>query len=144
MDVEVVVPEEDMGDTIRDLPPMGPGRDARSAQMSRIHSSGTTRATSIMGSSRRGLALWQASLNAIEPAILNAISDESTSWYEPSMSRTRMSDRKSTRLNFSHVYFSYPVFFFFNDTATTEIYSLSLHDALPISFDPAFFNSISD
>src|SRR2546421_9996952 len=29
-------------------------------------------------------------------------------------------------------------FFFFNDTATTEIYTLSLHDALPISsFDPA-------
>src|SRR5256885_3726595 len=29
-------------------------------------------------------------------------------------------------------YFSF-VFFFFNDTATTEIYTLSLHDALPIS-----------
>src|SRR6266853_6049382 len=26
-------------------------------------------------------------------------------------------------------------FFFFNDTATTEIYTLSLHDALPISRD---------
>src|SRR5258708_20979927 len=26
----------------------------------------------------------------------------------------------------------YTVFFFFNDTATTEIYTLSLHDALPI------------
>src|SRR5215216_8166854 len=26
-----------------------------------------------------------------------------------------------------------PCFFFFNDTATTEIYTLSLHDALPIS-----------
>src|SRR5260370_14696069 len=25
------------------------------------------------------------------------------------------------------------LFFFFNDTATTEIYTLSLHDALPIS-----------
>src|SRR2546426_3731502 len=25
-----------------------------------------------------------------------------------------------------------PLFFFFNDTATTEIYTLSLHDALPI------------
>src|SRR5258707_4190317 len=31
------------------------------------------------------------------------------------------------------------VFFFFNDTATTEIYPLSLHDALPISFRPARF-----
>ena len=34
------------------------------------------------------------------------------------------------------------VVFFFNDTATTEIYTLSLHDALPIlltggDFDPA-------
>src|SRR3712207_7175339 len=29
---------------------------------------------------------------------------------------------------------TYPLFFFFfNDTATTEIYTLSLHDALPIS-----------
>src|SRR5256886_17705365 len=27
-------------------------------------------------------------------------------------------------------------FFFFNDTATTEIYTLSLHDALPISHPP--------
>src|SRR6266704_1856068 len=53
-------------------------------------------------------------------------------------------DRKSTRLNSSHVSISYAVFclkkkkynlfsFFFNDTATTEIYTLSLHDALPIS-----------
>src|SRR5256885_8653796 len=30
-------------------------------------------------------------------------------------------------------------FFFFNDTATTEIYTLSLHDALPISSSPAGF-----
>src|SRR5690348_17536942 len=29
--------------------------------------------------------------------------------------------------------FSFFYFFFFNDTATTEIYTLSLHDALPIS-----------
>src|SRR5258708_22754506 len=29
-----------------------------------------------------------------------------------------------------------PLFFFFNDTATTEIYTLSLHDALPIYFQP--------
>src|SRR5258705_1843257 len=28
-------------------------------------------------------------------------------------------------------------FFFFNDTATTEIYTLSLHDALPISQSPS-------
>src|SRR5256885_908213 len=60
----------------------------------------------------------------------------------------RAGDRKSTRLNSSHLVISYAVFclkkkkksillstffFFFNDTATTEIYTLSLHDALPIS-----------
>src|SRR3989449_11225254 len=28
------------------------------------------------------------------------------------------------------------MYFFFNDTATTEIYTLSLHDALPISTPP--------
>src|SRR2546429_4885470 len=33
-------------------------------------------------------------------------------------------------MNFSCVLFIF--FFFFNDTATTEIYTLSLHDALPI------------
>src|SRR5689334_23618468 len=32
-----------------------------------------------------------------------------------------------------HVYLDFYFFFFFNDTATTEIYTLSLHDALPIS-----------
>src|SRR2546421_467338 len=30
------------------------------------------------------------------------------------------------------------LFFFFNDTATTEIYTLSLHDALPISSSKVF------
>src|SRR5688572_24406814 len=54
-------------------------------------------------------------------------------------------DRKSTRLNSSHSQISYAVFclkkknkrisivfFLFNDPPTTEIYTLSLHDALPI------------
>src|SRR3712207_4602734 len=40
-------------------------------------------------------------------------------------------DRKSKSLNSSHAKISYAGFFF-NDTATTEIYTLSLHDALPI------------
>src|SRR5438094_2426285 len=31
---------------------------------------------------------------------------------------------------------SLSLFFFFHDTATTEIYTLSLHDALPISRSP--------
>src|SRR3712207_7261117 len=30
----------------------------------------------------------------------------------------------------------FSIFFFFNDTATTEIYTLSLHDALPIFSPP--------
>src|SRR5262245_65314903 len=33
--------------------------------------------------------------------------------------------------------FPFSFSFFFNDTATTEIYTLSLHDALPISSVPA-------
>src|SRR6267143_2829060 len=34
-------------------------------------------------------------------------------------------------ISLNHIFF-----FFFNDTATTEIYTLSLHDALPISESP--------
>src|SRR2546426_6303549 len=34
-------------------------------------------------------------------------------------------------------------FFFFNDTATTEIYTLSLHDALPISTSIISLNGAS-
>src|SRR5256885_14012916 len=43
---------------------------------------------------------------------------------------------------YNYVFF----FFFFNDTATTEIYTLSLHDALPISLssgDAFLINSAS-
>src|SRR2546422_3464816 len=41
----------------------------------------------------------------------------------------------------SYIFF---LFFFFNDTATTEIYTLSLHDALPICrFISAIWNSNS-
>src|SRR2546430_11965105 len=39
----------------------------------------------------------------------------------------------------SHSFF----FFFFNDTATTEIYTLSLHDALPISSSPRAPDGVS-
>ena len=50
----------------------------------------------------------------------------------------RRSEEHTSELQ-SHSDISYAVFclkkifFFFNDTATTEIYTLSLHDALPIS-----------
>src|SRR5436190_8056959 len=36
------------------------------------------------------------------------------------------------------------LFFFFNDTATTEIYTLSLHDALPISRRDATRSALKD
>src|SRR5471032_3139537 len=92
--------------------------------------------------------------------------------YVPMPAKVTAEDRKSTRLNSSHITISYAVFclkkkkkapgalyatldrfrwparqprrrgqfrggarvsvFFFNDTPTTEIYTLSLHDALPI------------
>src|SRR5256885_14069363 len=48
-------------------------------------------------------------------------------------------------VNLSHLLVSlvqfimFVFFFFFNDTATTEIYTLSLHDALPI-----YYESITD
>src|SRR5262245_66238205 len=37
-----------------------------------------------------------------------------------------------TRLSLLFTQFLFFSFFFFNDTATTDIYTLSLHDALPI------------
>src|SRR5688572_33464225 len=40
---------------------------------------------------------------------------------------------RSTICCLHHPVSSFFFFFFFNDTATTEIYTLSLHDALPIS-----------
>src|SRR2546422_6819357 len=40
-----------------------------------------------------------------------------------------------------HLPFSF--FFFFNDTATTEIYTLSLHDALPIYVLPSRRSALS-
>src|SRR3990172_8436393 len=54
--------------------------------------------------------------------------------------RPAVQDRKSTRLNSSHRYISYALFFF-NDPAPTEIYTLSLHAALPICAAQAFINS---
>src|SRR2546427_7088859 len=43
------------------------------------------------------------------------------------------SSRYNTLLLYIATYLDTYAFFFFNDTATTEIYTLSLHDALPIS-----------
>ena len=52
--------------------------------------------------------------------------------------------RTATRVSvilpvFFFLFFYVFFFFFFNDTATTEIYTLSLHDALPISFELCFY-----
>ena len=56
--------------------------------------------------------------------------------YERQQKRHRRSEEHTSELQ-SHRFISYAVFClkktFFNDTATTEIYTLSLHDALPIS-----------
>ena len=47
--------------------------------------------TAMTGSRSFGLPRFIASLKAMEPATLKAISLESTSWYEPSISSMRMS-----------------------------------------------------
>src|SRR5206468_13135729 len=44
---------------------------------------------------------------------------------------------------FLSLLFFFFFFFFFNDTATTEIYTLSLHDALPISRVTSTCDSLS-
>ena len=56
-----------------------------------MYSSGVTTSTAMIGSSSTGLALRAASRKPMVPAILNAISEESTSWYEPSMRVALMS-----------------------------------------------------
>src|SRR5437870_4707500 len=50
-------------------------------------------------------------------------------------------DRKSTRLNSSHVAISYAVFCL-NARSPPELYTLSLHDALPISIVESGFDRI--
>src|SRR5947208_14025753 len=42
----------------------------------------------------------------------------------------------------THVLHSFFLFFFFNDTAPTEIYTLSLHDALPILTDTVLADTV--
>src|SRR5260364_485591 len=68
--------------------------------------------------------------NGARPVFLNGINCQQTAL------RIR---RISARLQTRHRFFGMiqnpclqEIFFFFNDTATTEIYTLSLHDALPI------------
>src|SRR6185312_16318765 len=69
---------------VSSIPRICPRRRFRSPITSPEYSSGVTTATFMIGSSSTGLARLKPSLKPIEPAILNAISLESTSWYEPS------------------------------------------------------------
>src|SRR5256885_7221734 len=48
-----------------------------------------------------------------------------------------MSDESKNELEIAGITTACVLIFFFNDTATTEIYTLSLHDALPIYLDGA-------
>ena len=70
---------------------MRPRRAVTSPITSPRNSSGVVTSNSMTGSRITGSALRAASFTAMEPAILNAISDESTSWKEPSMSVARTS-----------------------------------------------------
>src|ERR1051326_7273207 len=56
--------------------------------------------------------------------------------------RERRSEEYTSELQ-SHSFISYAVFFF-NDTATTEIYTLPLHDALPICKVRTKIKSLTD
>ena len=62
------------------MPWIMPRRDDRSPTTLPMKSSGVSTSTAIIGSSSTGLALRMPSLNAIDAAILNAFSFESTSW----------------------------------------------------------------
>ena len=77
------------------------------------------------------LALMSAASGAVPPFQLAAM----TFLIGGLMGAVTRSEEHTSELQ-SHVSISYAVFclkkIFFNDTATTEIYTLSLHDALPI------------
>ncbi len=62
------------------MPSILPRRAERSPITSPMYSSGVVTSTPMIGSRSTGWACLAASLNAMEPAILNAISEESTSW----------------------------------------------------------------
>ena len=65
------------------MPSIRPRREERSPVTAPRKSSGTVTVTSMTGSSSTGLAARIAFLIAMDPAILKAISEESTSWYDP-------------------------------------------------------------
>src|SRR5712664_1858284 len=66
------------------------------------------------------LLLEKKKNNATTPAVLTSLKQQCRMFAMPCA-------------RFAELPFSLPLPFFFNDSATTEIYTLSLHDALPIS-----------
>ena len=70
------------------VPRIWPRRELRSPMTSPSKSSGAQAVTSISGSSSTGRAFGATFRNARMPAILNDISLESTSWYDPSKHST--------------------------------------------------------
>ena len=67
---------------------MRPRRDVRSPTTVPTNSCGTVTSTAMTGSSNAGDARFTASRTAMEPAIWKAMSEESTSWYDPKVSVT--------------------------------------------------------
>ena len=61
-------------------------REFRSPMIGERNCAGTVTSRFMIGSSRTRPAFFAASWNAIDPQMLNAMSDESTSWYLPSVS----------------------------------------------------------
>src|SRR5687768_3346053 len=95
-----------------------------------ITSSGTARWTPTAPRSAACSRAWgPRTARSCPPATLGSSASPTSS---PAGACSSTGDRKSTRLNSSHGYISYAVFCL-NDTPTSEIYTLSLHDALPIS-----------
>ena len=62
------------------IPSILPLLELMSPITSPMYSSGTVTSTFMIGSNSTDFACLQPSLKAIDPAILNAISEESTSW----------------------------------------------------------------
>src|SRR2546426_89925 len=99
-------------------------------------STNSTRSSGVAGNlpSERFSVRWPATMRAPMPMKVgasNLLFLSSVPFLLPRSSALHCSDPKSTRLNSNHLVNSYSLLFF-NDTATTEIYTLSLHDALPI------------
>src|SRR3712207_6475987 len=100
-------------------------RHAPQCRRRRGRAGGVRDQPALRGSRPAGRALSAAGLGPIGGALARLVGP-------PRRPPLPARDRKSTRLKSRHAKISYAVFFF-KDTATTEIYPLSLHDALPIS-----------